>query len=328
MMKPVIPHPEPGRTPAITAPKSPRPPPWIAIGNRSNCAGGSTSLPPGVTRPAISGRCRWAGAARQVGAQSAFNRRTLACVEGGARTCCSGDPSGPSLGRRRSPFAPLGTPLALSWVLLAYAAVAVAAGSAFSFSTSIAVTQWSLAQGSGGALGSPAAGARTAGWLLLAFGRRGVVPARRSVRVAIAAVLALAVLGLGAGMPWTSRPATVRCCTAALFNRRLLAVAVAAIALGTLIIRQLTALFQHELEQHASRSRHDLAEAHARLHHIATHDPLTGLPNRNLFKERLAKSFADKRHSGRAIAVAAMDLDRFSTINHSLGHGVGDGVLM
>ncbi|HEU5443432.1 MAG TPA: bifunctional diguanylate cyclase/phosphodiesterase, partial [Steroidobacteraceae bacterium] len=75
-------------------------------------------------------------------------------------------------------------------------------------------------------------------------------------------------------------------------------------------------------------SRHDLAEAHARLHHIATHDPLTGLPNRNFLKERLTKSFADKRRSGRTIAVAAIDLDRFSAINHSLGHAVGDGVLI
>jgi diguanylate cyclase (GGDEF)-like protein len=105
-------------------------------------------------------------------------------------------------------------------------------------------------------------------------------------------------------------------------------VALASLAAAALIVRQLIARFQYELADRADRSRHDLAEAHARLHHIATHDPLTGLPNRNLLKERLAKSLAERHHPGRTIAVAALDLDRFSSINHSLGHGVGDGVLI
>ena len=81
------------------------------------------------------------------------------------------------------------------------------------------------------------------------------------------------------------------------------------------------------LRELARRSRHDLDEAHARLHHIATHDPLTGLPNRNLLKERLAHALTLCHHGGRTIALAAIDLDRFSAVNHSFGHGVGDGVL-
>jgi diguanylate cyclase len=82
-----------------------------------------------------------------------------------------------------------------------------------------------------------------------------------------------------------------------------------------------------KLREHAKRSHHDLEEAHARLHHIATHDPLTGLPNRNLLKERLAHTLASGQNAGRTIALAALDLDRFSAVNHSYGHGVGDGVL-
>ncbi len=211
-------------------------------------------------------------------------------------------------------------------------------GSAFSLSGAVAGTQWSLLQTSGGALGPPAAPASAAGWLLLAFGvcstglwlafsPRGVRVPPVS-RAALAIVLATAILGLGAGVHWGSRPPRVPCCTGTLVSRRLLAVAIAAIGAAVLIIRQLITVFQHKLDEHVSRSRQDLAEVHARLHHIATHDPLTGLPNRNLLKERLAKSFADKRRPGRTIAVAAIDLDRFSAINHSLGHGVGDGVLM
>jgi diguanylate cyclase len=82
-----------------------------------------------------------------------------------------------------------------------------------------------------------------------------------------------------------------------------------------------------KLRRYARRSRHDLDEAQARLHHIATHDPLTGLPNRNLLKERLSQALTMSHHGGRTIALAAIDLDRFSAVNHSYGHGVGDGVL-
>lgn len=55
----------------------------------------------------------------------------------------------------------------------------------------------------------------------------------------------------------------------------------------------------------------------------ATHDPLTGLPNRALFLERAADSLAK---TGRA-AIALLDLDRFKDVNDSLGHGTGDRLL-
>lgn len=55
----------------------------------------------------------------------------------------------------------------------------------------------------------------------------------------------------------------------------------------------------------------------------ATHDALTGLPNRRLFLERAAASLAD---TGRA-AVALFDLDRFKEVNDTLGHGIGDRLL-
>jgi diguanylate cyclase (GGDEF)-like protein len=61
--------------------------------------------------------------------------------------------------------------------------------------------------------------------------------------------------------------------------------------------------------------------------HLATHDPLTGLPNRLLFGERVSEAIARSERSQRGLAVLFVDLDRFKNINDTLGHGAGDAVL-
>jgi len=64
------------------------------------------------------------------------------------------------------------------------------------------------------------------------------------------------------------------------------------------------------------------------LHHAATHDPLTGLPNRALLLDRLSRVFEyARRHPTHRFAVLLLDLDRFKAINDSLGHLSGDRVL-
>lgn len=65
----------------------------------------------------------------------------------------------------------------------------------------------------------------------------------------------------------------------------------------------------------------------ARLDHGATHDTLTGLPNRALFADRLHTALAaDDRDT--PVGVALIDLDDFKTVNDTLGHGVGDALLI
>jgi diguanylate cyclase (GGDEF)-like protein/PAS domain S-box-containing protein len=68
-------------------------------------------------------------------------------------------------------------------------------------------------------------------------------------------------------------------------------------------------------------------QAEEELLHLAHYDPLTNLPNRALFRDRLAQTLAQARRSDGILAIMFLDLDRFKTVNDSLGHAMGDLLL-
>jgi diguanylate cyclase (GGDEF)-like protein len=73
--------------------------------------------------------------------------------------------------------------------------------------------------------------------------------------------------------------------------------------------------------------RHNLADSKAEVEQLAFFDHLTGLPNRRLLMDRLQKTFAANARSGQLGALLFLDLDRFKTLNDTLGHDVGDELL-
>lgn len=69
-------------------------------------------------------------------------------------------------------------------------------------------------------------------------------------------------------------------------------------------------------------------KSEALITHMAYHDPLTNLPNRNLFQDRLQVAIVHAKRTGMIMAVMVIDLDNFKTINDSLGHHTGDLLLL
>lgn len=91
-------------------------------------------------------------------------------------------------------------------------------------------------------------------------------------------------------------------------------------------VRDATGQITHFIGIFTDLTERKKAEAH--LLHLVQHDVLTGLPNRLLFDDRLTQSLLKAKHSGKTTAVLFLDVDRFKNINETLGHEIGDELLV
>src|SRR6476646_7409193 len=77
------------------------------------------------------------------------------------------------------------------------------------------------------------------------------------------------------------------------------------------------------LRQEVSRLEQEVFRAQ----HAANHDPLTGLPNRSLLRDRVGQALARAARQGKQAALLMIDLDGFKNVNDAVGHAVGDKLL-
>jgi diguanylate cyclase (GGDEF)-like protein len=163
-------------------------------------------------------------------------------------------------------------------------------------------------------------------WLFFRL-RRGDSWLMRLVRLAAAFVMGLAISGMHYTAMAASRFSANAFCTGAGTDQRWLALTIAVPAIAVLCITTILLASQAHLDSHTRKHNQQLERANAQLEHAATHDSLTGLPNRLLLTDRLAQATAQSERYSRGFAVLVIDLDRFKSINDSLGHIAGDEML-
>lgn len=103
---------------------------------------------------------------------------------------------------------------------------------------------------------------------------------------------------------------------------------VEAVAVGLNMLAEELEVLYDGLEQHVAERTALLEYAQAELRRLALQDPLTGLPNRTLFGDRIAQALARAERGARSPAVLMLDLDGFKLVNDRLGHAGGDKVLV
>lgn len=165
-------------------------------------------------------------------------------------------------------------------------------------------------------------------WLFFRL-REGDSLRRTLTRIAAAGVMGLAISGMHYTGMAASRFAPGSYCSGGVrLDQPWLAVSIGLFALALLVVTLITVIYDSHLQ---SRDRHhslNLEEINARLQHQATHDALTGLPNRTFFNGRLNQEISRAERGQRSFAILCIDLDRFKVINDTLGHAAGDQLLV
>jgi diguanylate cyclase (GGDEF)-like protein len=148
-------------------------------------------------------------------------------------------------------------------------------------------------------------------------------------RLAAAVIMGLAI----SGMHYTAMAASAfgpnsYCRGGVLLDSEWLALTIGLIAVALLAVTLITEIFDAHLTSRTRLHTNRLEKVNVELNHQATHDALTGLPNRLLFIDRLKQALAQAERNAKHFAVMVLDLDRFKLINDSLGHAAGDQLLI
>jgi len=148
------------------------------------------------------------------------------------------------------------------------------------------------------------------------------------IRLAAATLMGLSISGMHYTAMAATRFKTGSFCQGGVpLDNTWLAVTIGLCAFGLLVVTLITAIFDAHLESSSRTHALRLEAANAQLQHQATHDALTGLPNRVLYMDRLEREIAHAGRDAHRFAVLLLDLDRFKLVNDTLGHAAGDLLL-
>jgi diguanylate cyclase (GGDEF)-like protein len=150
----------------------------------------------------------------------------------------------------------------------------------------------------------------------------------RAERLGASVVMGIAIAGMHyTGMAASRFSPDAYCVGGVPLDNGWIAISIGLFSLIILAITVFTAIYDSHLQTRTRARLDSLRRANQRLQHQALHDALTGLPNRVLARERLARAIATAEQDHRRVAIMAIDLDRFKSVNDSLGHSVGDALL-
>jgi diguanylate cyclase (GGDEF)-like protein len=164
-------------------------------------------------------------------------------------------------------------------------------------------------------------------WLFVRL-RHGRTRGMKLARLSAAVIMGLAIAGMHyIGMAATIFAPGAFCVGGVQLDQGWLALTVAIVALGLIGITSLMLLLDSHMASRTRRHAAQLEQANERLQYAASHDGLTGLPNRTLLTDRLQQAIAQAQRTQTRFATVVIDLDRFKSVNDSLGHLAGDELL-